>query len=91
MRKPKPKPKPDPEPVPQPGGPFAVKCPVCGANFIGAEIPWEQRKYYGSQTHFLRVVAIEERDRIVAWKCPDCGHTWPRPGYSGIPVDPPRI
>lgn len=55
-------------------------CPACGASFVGDPIPEKYRRHYGSQTHFSRVVGITDlrQDRITTWKCPDCGHEWPR-------------
>lgn len=52
----------------------AEKCPKCGANWRGDEIPAASRENYGGDTHFRRVVARVDRDldRVVAWICPDC-------------------
>lgn len=50
-------------------------CPFCGVSLLGAEIPEQSREHYGGQTHFSRVIGVysQERDRTVAWRCPDCG------------------
>ena len=53
-------------------------CPHCGANLQGAPIPEEHREAYGYATHFGRKIGIEEHDRIVCWRCPDCGKEWGR-------------
>ena len=57
------------------------KCPLCGANLRGDEIPQEHRQHYGNKTHFSRVFAIYDRgrDRTVEYQCPDCNGRWPRP------------
>lgn len=53
-------------------------CPYCFANLVGKEIPKEQRYLFGHKLYFLRVIGIEENDRVVRWKCPDCQQEWPR-------------
>ena len=57
-----------------------MTCPACGADWTGAEIKHEVRKYYGNNTHFSRCVLVYdmERDRSVAYYCPDCKATFPR-------------
>ena len=53
----------------------STKCPHCGANLIGHEIPEKDRHYFGGATHFNRQIGIEyDNDCIEAWECPDC-HT----------------
>ncbi len=56
-------------------------CPHCKADLTGAAIPYEDRKHYiAGTTHYSRLVAIydNERDRTVAWMCPDCRMRWGR-------------
>lgn len=58
-------------------------CPACGANLQGSPIPQEHIDkgcYSPGSTHYSRRIGIYdmERDRTVAWHCPDCGHEWPR-------------
>lgn len=55
-------------------------CPYCQVSLIGDPIPDESRQYYGSNTHFSRVIALysRERDMTVAWRCPDCLKKWDR-------------
>ena len=57
-------------------------CPKCKVSFIGDPIPEDQLKYF-SVTHWSRQIGIDGGmagiyDGIVAWKCPDCGHTFHR-------------
>jgi hypothetical protein len=55
-------------------------CPKCLVSFQGNPIPEKERHLFGNAEHFSRVLGISclQRDRIVFWKCPDCGHEWPR-------------
>jgi hypothetical protein len=55
----------------------ADTCPNCKANLVGEPIPEESREAYGGKTHFRRVIGLysRERDRTVAWRCPDCEYT----------------
>ena len=55
-------------------------CPACQISLIGAPILQEYRQYYGNLTHFKREIGIYdiEKDRVIAWKCPDCGYEWER-------------
>ena len=61
-------------------------CPECGADFKGDPIPEEyQDKYYGGETHYSRLIGIEDPmvyDGISWWKCPDCEHIWKRFPWS---------
>lgn len=54
-------------------------CPKCGMELRGDPIPEASRHKYGA-THFGREIAIYDmdRDRTVAYRCPDCGHGWKR-------------
>ena len=54
------------------------ECPHCKADLTGDEIPAEHRHLYGSPSHYMRQIGIVERDRVVGWRCPDCGGTWAR-------------
>ena len=54
-------------------------CPSCGVQFQGDPIPEKDQESFGA-THFSRKIGVysRERDRTVAWRCPDCGHEWSR-------------
>jgi len=60
-------------------------CPECGADWRAEPIREESRKYYGTKTHFSRLIGIYStaRDMTVEWMCPDCQHRWPREGSGG--------
>lgn len=60
-------------------------CPNCGVSFQGE--PLSQKHLdsgcYGDTTHWRREIGIDGGwigiyDGIVAWKCPDCKHEFPR-------------
>jgi len=58
-------------------------CPHCQANLQGDEIPDESRHYYGTATHFGRVIGWDGGrpgiyDGVIAWACPDCNGWWHR-------------
>lgn len=55
-------------------------CPKCKANLQGEPIPEKDRKYYGTKTHFSRLIGLYSRDldRTTHWICPDCKHRWER-------------
>ena len=55
------------------------KCPECGANWVAGEMTEEQKEVYAG-TFFSRLIGIYDmdRDRTVAWECPDCKTRWPR-------------
>lgn len=57
----------------------AEQCPACHVSLQGDPIPAASQEMYGA-THFSRKIALysRERDRTVAFKCPDCGHDWAR-------------
>lgn len=57
----------------------AEACPSCNVSLQGEPIPAHSQDSYGA-THFSRKIGLysRERDRTVAWKCPDCGHEWER-------------
>jgi len=57
-------------------------CPKCNSNFIGDSIPDDIVEYYAG-THWRREIAIDGGyagiyDGVVAYKCPDCNHEFPR-------------
>jgi len=57
-------------------------CPKCNVSFIGDPIPDNIKKHY-SGTHWRRDIGIDGGyigiyDGIVAFKCPDCNHEFPR-------------
>ena len=60
--------------------PVPMTCLKCQADLRGKPIPPEDRASYGGETYFSRVIAhySSEADTVVAWRCPDCAHAWPR-------------
>jgi rubrerythrin len=56
-----------------------MNCPKCKSDLTGEPIPDKDREAFGG-THFERQIGIVDRDkdRVVKWKCPDCGHEWER-------------
>lgn len=61
-------------------------CPHCNASMQGQPIPEESRQYYGTATHYSRVVGHQMwsvYDGVLFWACPDCGKAWPREGFTG--------
>lgn len=57
-------------------------CPNCKVSFIGDIIPESIARHY-SGTHWRREIAIDGGfmgvyDGTVAYRCPDCGHEYPR-------------
>jgi hypothetical protein len=59
-----------------------MNCPACGASLDGGPIPEESRQHYSPPYRWKREIGIYsiERDRTVAWRCPDCNHEWPCDG-----------
>lgn len=56
---------------------YADACPNCKADLRGAPIPEQHRAQYPSgATRFSRLIGIVQWDRVVAWRCPDCGFEW---------------
>jgi len=53
-------------------------CPLCLASFDGGPIPENLRQYYSEPYRWSLKIGIVENDRVVRWKCPECGHEWPR-------------
>ena len=54
------------------------RCPVSGCDLRGAEIRPQDRDLYARATHYSRAIGEIERDRVVRWRCPDCGAVWER-------------
>lgn len=63
---------------------YPDRCPACDADLRGEPIAEESRDFYGA-THYSRCIGIvsREKDRLVAWRCPDCGHRWPEGRRDG--------
>ncbi len=55
------------------------KCKKCGADWDGGPIPENIREHYSPPYRWSRRIYIvdRDRDRGVAWKCPDCGDEQP--------------
>lgn len=56
------------------------RCPHCHADLTGDPIePGELRDFYGA-SHYSRKLTLYDRDkdRTVAYECPDCGKRWER-------------
>lgn len=55
-------------------------CPLCSTDLRSDPIPPEDQWLYGNRSQFLRRISIIDRDldRAIAYRCPDCGGTWPR-------------
>ena len=54
-------------------------CPKCEADFTGEEIPEQDRELFGGESHFSRLIAVEDPniyDGVLFWECPDCSHQW---------------
>jgi len=60
-------------------------CPKCGSDLRGPTHTGPHPEWYGfgdtcevcgDPPHFSRVIGVydRDRDRTVAWRCPDCGH-----------------
>jgi predicted nucleic acid-binding Zn ribbon protein len=54
-------------------------CPICNSDLRGEKIPEELQDKYGTG-YFSRKIGISslEHDRVIRWKCPDCGGEWER-------------
>jgi len=57
-------------------------CPKCKVSFIGEPIPADIVEHYAG-THWRREIGydggyMDIYDGIVAYKCPDCNHFFPR-------------
>jgi len=55
-------------------------CPICGATWLGEEIPPDLRHHYASVTHFRRTICIYEpiADTCFLYACPDCKSVFKR-------------
>lgn len=55
-------------------------CPGCGADMDGGAIPEEIIEHYHPGAHWWRWIGRVdmEKDRVMAWLCPDCGYERPR-------------
>lgn len=53
-------------------------CPKCGVSFEGEAIPVDQQEDHGGETHFSRIIGVDQNDRVAFWKCPDCHCAWTR-------------
>jgi hypothetical protein len=55
-------------------------CPKCQSNWQDKPISEESRWMFGNSKWFSRVIGIysRNRDRTIAWQCPDCGACWDR-------------
>jgi uncharacterized C2H2 Zn-finger protein len=53
-----------------------TKCPQCGADFDGGEIPNEIRHNYSPPYRWNRAILVKMRDGEDYWKCPDCNYAW---------------
>jgi hypothetical protein len=58
---------------------YPDKCPKCSADFDGGDIPLNIRQHYSPPYRWNRAIGISDpdKDRLVAWRCPDCRHEWP--------------
>src|SRR4051812_22340991 len=52
-------------------------CAYCGADWDGGPIPENIREHYSAPYRWSRRVAVIDCDRVVAWRCPDCGDMLP--------------
>ncbi len=54
-------------------------CPNCKASLIGRPIPDRRREHYKG-THWRREIGLYDvnKDKVTAWKCPDCLYEWER-------------
>lgn len=58
-------------------------CPKCNASFQGDPIPDDIKEHYGGDGFWRREIGIDGGylgiyDGIVAYRCPDCKHEFPR-------------
>lgn len=62
-------------------------CPFCGTDLQGELIPLEHRHFYGGETHYSKLIGVEDPelyDGVSWWMCPVCVRTWDR--WTGIEV-----
>jgi uncharacterized C2H2 Zn-finger protein len=57
-----------------------ANCPKCENLWHEHRIPKEHQALYGDAQFFSRVIGIysRDRDRTVAYQCPDCNACWDR-------------
>jgi uncharacterized C2H2 Zn-finger protein len=57
-----------------------ANCPKCESLWHEKRIPEGQRALYGDAKFFSRVMGIYDRnrDRTIAYQCPDCHACWDR-------------
>jgi uncharacterized C2H2 Zn-finger protein len=55
-------------------------CPECGTLWQDKPIPKESQWLFGGDKWFSRLIAISswQRDRCIAYQCPDCHTCWDR-------------
>ena len=60
-------------------------CAECGVSFEGDPIPEDKQELFGGAKHFSKVIGLYSRDKdmTVGYRCPECSHSWPRPGFEG--------
>lgn len=54
-----------------------LNCPHCGVSLLGDPIPDDIKEHYAG-THWKRELGIYDwdKDRTVAYECPDCKKRW---------------
>jgi predicted Zn-ribbon and HTH transcriptional regulator len=59
--------------------PYPSHCPSCKADLDGGPMPSGDRESPDA-ARFNRAIGIviQDQDRVSSWRCPDCGHEWPR-------------
>jgi uncharacterized C2H2 Zn-finger protein len=57
-----------------------ANCPNCESLWHDQLIPEESRHHFGNAQFFSRVIGIytRNRDRTIAYQCPDCSTCWDR-------------
>lgn len=53
-----------------------AKCPGCGADFDGGEIPENIREHYAPPYRWNRAIIVKVQGGRDHWKCPDCNYAW---------------
>jgi predicted Zn-ribbon and HTH transcriptional regulator len=56
------------------------KCPKCNSDWTDGLIPEKDRHLFGNKKNFSRLISIydHDRDRTVAFECPDCKERFDR-------------
>lgn len=57
---------------------YPETCPSCEVSLRGQPIPEQYHDFYSAPFFYYRVIGLSDGDSVYAWRCPDCGHTWPR-------------